>query len=65
MLAASSKRAFSSTSTATCLPFCAAVISESRMAPPEVRYSVILMASTFGSLAAVARKRSTVVEKDS
>ena len=63
MLAASSKRALSSTSTATCLPLRAAWIRESRITPAEVRYRVILMASTLGSSAAVRRKRSTEVLK--
>ena len=50
MLALSSKRALSSTSTATCLPRSAARMSERTIGlSPDVRYSVILMASTCGS----------------
>ena len=60
MLLRSSKRAFSSTSTATCLPASAASISMStsgEFAP--MRYSVILMAMTCGSRTAARRNAST------
>ena len=47
MLALSSKRALSSTITATCLPRSAARMSDRTIGlSPDVRYSVILMAST-------------------
>jgi hypothetical protein len=64
MFAPSSKRALSSTITATCLPPSAARMSERAMGlSPEVRYSVILMASTLGSMAAWRTNSSTVVRK--
>ena len=60
MLFSSSKRAFNSTSTVTCLPFSAALISAATMGElPETRYSVCLMASTFSSSAACSIKRTT------
>jgi hypothetical protein len=65
MLLASSKRALSSTSTATCLPFSAA--SSSALTTGELlptRYSVCLMASTWGSRAA-ARRNSTTGSNES
>ena len=66
MLALSSKRAFSSTSTATCLPRCAASVRARTIAvSPDVRYSVSLIASTCSSVAAVWRKRSTVAANES
>jgi hypothetical protein len=66
MFALSSKRALSSTTTATCLPFWAALIRCSMtFVWADVRYSVILMARTFGSSLASRRKRSTDEEKDS
>ena len=66
MLADSSKRAISSTTTATCLPFWAAssrywMICELA----EVRYRVILMPSTLGSVEASRRNRSTELLNDS
>jgi hypothetical protein len=64
MLAPSSKRALSSTITATCLPRSAARIRARTMGlSPDVRYSVILMASTWGSTAAWRTNSSTVVRK--
>ncbi len=60
MLLRSSKRAFSSTSTATCLPCSAAVTSMSttgEFAP--MRYRVILIAMTCGSSMAARRNAST------
>ena len=66
MLACSSKRALISTSTITCLPASAASISASTIGEsPEVRYSVCLIASTFGSAAACSMKRWTLVANDS
>ena len=64
MLLRSSKRAFSSTSTATCLPWSAASISRStsgELAP--MRYSVILIAMTCGSCTAARRNVSTEVNE--
>ena len=50
MFFSSSKRAFSSTRTATCLPFSAARMSAGRIAESGfVRYSVILIATVFES----------------
>ena len=64
MLAPSSKRALSSTMTATCLPCSAARISDRTMGlSPDVRYSVILIASTWESAAACRTNSSTVVRK--
>ena len=64
MLRASSKRAVTSTSTATCLPDSAARTSERMIELSlEVRYSVILMATTLSSTAAWARNASTVLWK--
>jgi hypothetical protein len=66
MLACSSKRALSSTSTATCLPSSAARIRAATIGLwPEVRYRVCLMASTAGSAAAAVMKDSTEVVKES
>ena len=62
----SSKRAFSSTSAATCLPRSAARTSDVMIELSlEVRYSVSLMASTFGSTEAWRMNSSTDVENDS
>ena len=48
-----------------CLPFSAAVISAGTSAESsEVRYTVILIASTFGSSAACSTSRSTLEEND-
>jgi hypothetical protein len=64
MLALSSKRAFSSTSAATCLPPSAARIRDFTMGlSPDVRYSVILMASTCGSTDAWRTSSPTEVLK--
>jgi hypothetical protein len=65
MLGPSSKRAFSSTTAVTCLPFSAArirarMIGESTL----VLYRVCLMASTAGSLAA-SEMNSTTDSNDS
>ena len=66
MLASSSKRALSSTSTATCLPRSAARMSAFTIGlSPEVRYSVCLMASTWGSTAAWRMKACTESAKES
>ncbi len=66
MLLISSKRACSSTSTATCLPRCAACVSACTIAPsPEVRYSVILIASTCSSRAADSMNVSTDAPNES
>ena len=66
MLFASSKRALSSTITATCLPRCAASMSAATIAvSPDVRYSVILIASTWSSRAASSRNRSTDAPNES
>ncbi len=66
MLAASSKRALSSTRATTCLPFSAARISDLTTGEsPDVRYSVILMPATWGSSAAWAMNTSTESPKDS
>ena len=60
MLGPSSKRAFSSTTAVTCLPFSAARTSARMMGESAlVRYSVCLMASTLGSSAAWAMKSTT------
>ncbi len=60
MLLSSSKRALSSSSTATCLPLAAASMSASTTgALRPTRYSVVLMASTSGSSAAVLTKSTT------
>ena len=60
MLALSSKRALISTRTSTCLPASAASISASTIGESTlVRYSVCLMASTFGSAAACSRNACT------
>ncbi len=57
MLLSSSKRAFSSTTTATCLPFSTASSSASTIGELRPsRYSVILMASTSGSLRGLAQE---------
>ena len=48
------------------MPAAAASISASTMGlSPEVRYSVCLIASTFGSAAACSRNACTLVAKDS
>ena len=61
MLRRSSKRAFSSTRQTACLPRSAASISAgTRSESSEVRYTVILIASTSGSFTACQMKRSTV-----
>ena len=66
MLAASSKRALISTTTATCLPLRDASIRSSTIRVlAEVRYRVILIASTLGSRLASRTKRSTDVPNDS
>ena len=59
MLFCSSIRAFSSTSAVTCLPLCAARASAAMMGLALVRYSVCLMASTWGSSAARSMKSTT------
>ena len=65
MFRRSSKRAFSSTRQTACLPFSAASISDGTSAESsEVRYTVILIASTFGSSTACLTNRSTLVEND-
>jgi hypothetical protein len=62
MLAASSKRALSSTSAATCLPRSAARTSDLMIElSPEVRYSASLMARTLGSRDAWRTNSSTDV----
>ena len=61
MFSRSSKRAFSSTMHTACLPFSAARMSEGTSAESsEVRYTVILIASTFGSSTACSTNRSTL-----
>ena len=61
MLRRSSKRAFSSTRHTACLPRSAASISDgTRPESSEVRYTVILIASTSGSATACCTKRSTL-----
>ena len=66
MFACSSKRAFSSTSTTTCLPEPAAPISARTMGlSAEVRYSDCLIASTSGSSAACSTNASTEDAKES
>jgi hypothetical protein len=61
ILAASSKRALSSTSAVTDLPISAASQSASTMGLSfDVRYSVCLIATTLGSRAAWLRKRMTM-----
>ena len=48
-----------------CLPFSAASISDGTSAESsEVRYTVILIASTFGSSTACLTNRSTLVAND-
>ena len=65
MFFSSSKRALSSTSAATCLPRSAARMSEWMIElSPDVRYSVSLMASTFGSTDAWRMNSSTDVAND-
>ena len=65
MLASSSKRALISTRTTTCLPASAASISAVTIGEsPEVRYSVCLIASTFGSAAACSMNRCTLVANE-
>jgi hypothetical protein len=60
MLASSSKRASSSTTTVTSLPARAAATSASAITDASpVRYSVCLMASTSGSLAACCTNSTT------
>uniref|UniRef100_A0A6J7P9C3 Unannotated protein n=1 Tax=freshwater metagenome TaxID=449393 RepID=A0A6J7P9C3_9ZZZZ len=66
MLDCSSKRAFSSTRTATCTPRSAARARLSAMSlSSDIRYSVILIDCTLGSSAAAATKDSTVLPNDS
>ena len=61
----SSKRALISITARTCLPAAAASRSASIIGEsPEVLYRVCLIARTFGSVAAVSRKRTTVEEKE-
>ena len=63
-LVASSKRAFSSTSTATCTPRSAARIRLRAIGlSPPARYSVILMLCTRGSSAAWAMNDSMLLAK--
>ena len=65
MLRSSSKRAFSSTMAVTDLPDSAASISARAIGLSRlVRYSVCLMATTFGSRAAW-RRNCTTTSKDS
>src|SRR5258705_18902 len=60
MLFCSSMRALSSTRAVTCLPFCAARASAEMIGlAPLVRYSVCLMARTWGSSAARSMKSTT------
>ena len=60
MLFSSSKRAFNSTRTETCLPFSAACASAAMIGEfPLTRYSVCLIASTSGSLLACRIKSTT------
>ena len=64
MLLRSSNRAFSSTSTATCLPASAASMSSGTSGDcGPMRYSVILMAMTWGSRTAARRNVSTERER--
>ena len=67
MFASSSNRAVSSTSATTCLPASAARTSERTIAEscPEVRYSVCLIAITFGSREACSTNSSTDVSNAS
>lgn len=66
MLRSSSKRAFSSTRATTCLPDSAASISDRMIGLCwDVRYSVILMASTLSSRAAWSMNASTEVVNES
>ncbi len=66
MLASSSNRAVTSTSTATCLPRSAARTSAATIGlSPEVRYRHCLMASTWGSSAASLSSSSTDAENES
>ena len=65
MFRRSSKRALSSTRQTACLPFSAASISDGTSAESsEVRYTVILIASTFGSSTACLTNRSTLVANE-
>ncbi len=66
MLVRSSKRALSSTSATACLPRSVASISAGTSGESSlVRYTVCLIASTFGSATACSTKRSTEVVKES
>ena len=66
MLRRSSKRAFSSTRHTACLPRSAASISSGTSAESsEVRYTVILIASTLGSFTACSTSRSTLPANES
>ena len=65
MLFSSSKRAFTSINTVTCLPNSAAFTKEATMGEsPLTRYNVCLIARTSGSIAARAINSSTI-EKES
>ena len=65
MLFSSSKRAFTSISTVTCLPSSAAFTKEATIGEsPLTRYKVCLIANTSGSKAARAMNSSTM-EKES
>ena len=62
----SSKRAFSSTRQTACLPRSAARISDGTSSESsDVRYTVILIASTSGSATACWMKRSTLDANES
>ena len=66
MFARSSKRAFSSTRQTACLPRSVARMSAGISGvSSDVRYTVILIASTSGSATACSTKRSTEVAKES
>ena len=66
MFARSSKRALSSTRQTACLPRSAARISAGTSGESSlVRYTVCLIASTFGSAAACSTSRSTEVANES
>ena len=66
MLARSSKRAFSSTMQTACLPRSAASISDGTSGESAlVRYTVCLIASTWGSSTACLTKRSTELLNES
>src|SRR5215469_5293666 len=66
MLASSSPLALISTTTTTCLPASAALMSASTISEsPLVRYSVCLIASTLGSAAAETTRRWTLAVNES